>query len=94
MLKFSPNFEKNKFANAVTDDETWVQFYESQGKVRNKIWAMKSTQRPCIARTLGVQMEMYAVFFSTQGPATQIAVPKGRGVTGKFYRDKVRKKLK
>ena len=80
-------------ANAVTGDETWVQFYESQGKVRNKIWAMKSTQRPCIARTLGVQMEMYAIFFSTQGLAIQIAAPYGRGVTGKFNCDKVRKNL-
>ena len=37
---------------------------------------------------------MYAIFFSTQGPATQIAVLKGRGITGKFYREKVLKKLK
>ena len=40
-----------------------------------------------------VQKGMYAIFFSTQGPAIQIAVPKGRGVTGKFYRNKVLKNL-
>ena len=37
---------------------------------------------------------MYAVFFSTQGPVIQIAVTKGRGATGKFFRDKVPTKLK
>ena len=56
MLKLYPNFDKKKFANVVTGDETWVHFYEPQRKVRNKIWATKSTKRPCIARrTISVQ---------------------------------------
>ena len=95
MLKLYPNFDKKKFASVVTGDETWVHFYEPQRKVGNKIWATKSTKRPCIARrTISVQKVMYAVFFSTQRPAIQIDVPKGKCVTGKFYRDKVLKKLK
>ena len=36
---------------------------------------------------------MYVIFFSTQGPANQIAVPKGRGLTGKLDREKVLEKL-
>ena len=43
---------------------------------------------------MSVQKLMYAIFFSTQGPPIQIVVPMGRGVTGKFYRDKVLKKFK
>ena len=43
---------------------------------------------------MSVKKAMYDVFFSTQGPAIQSAVPQGKGVTGKFYRDKVLKKLK
>ena len=43
---------------------------------------------------MGVQKVMYVIFFSTQGPAIQIAVQKGRGVTGKFYPDEVLKKLR
>ena len=43
---------------------------------------------------MSVKKVMYAVFFSMQGTAIQIAVPKGKGVTGKFYRDKVLKPLK
>ena len=38
---------------------------------------------------MSVQKLMYAIFFSTQGPPMQIAAIKGRGVTGKIYRDKV-----
>ena len=43
---------------------------------------------------MSVQKVMYAIFFSTQGPPIQIAVPKDRGVTDKFFRDKVLKYLK
>ena len=95
MLKLYPNFDKKKFAYVVTGDETWVHFYEPQRKVRNKILALKNTKRLCIAkRTISVQRVTYVIFFSTQRSATQIAVSKGRGVTGKFYCDKVLKKLK
>ena len=95
MLKLYPNFDKKKIANIVIGDETWIHFYEPQRKVKNKIWATKATRRPCIARrTTSVKKVMYAVFFSMQGPEIKIAVPEGKGVTGKFYRDKVLKKLK
>ena len=43
---------------------------------------------------MSVQNLMHAIFFPTQGPPIQIAVPEGRGVTDKFYRDKVLKYLK
>ena len=42
---------------------------------------------------MSVKKLMYVIFFSTQGPPIQIAVPKSRGVTGKSYRDKVLKIL-
>ena len=90
MLKLYPNFDKKKFANIVTGDETWIHIFMSL-----KIWATKATKRPCIVRrTMSVGKVLYAIFFSTQGPAIQIAVPKGKGVTGKFYRDNVLKKLR
>ena len=94
MLKLNPSFDNKKFANIVAGDETWIHFYEPQREVKNKIWATKTTKRPSIARrTVSVKKVLYAVFFSTQGPAIQIAVPQGKGVTGKFYRDNVPKKF-
>ena len=74
--KISPNFDNNKFANVVTGVETWIEFYESRGKVRNKIWATISTKRSCTARRcMSVQKLMYVNFFSTHGPPIQIAMP-------------------
>ena len=64
ILKLYPNFDKRKIAYVVTDDETCVHFYEPRRKVKNKIWALKNTKRPCIAkRTMSVQKVMNAVFF-------------------------------
>ena len=34
------------------------------------------------------------LFFTNKGPAIQIPVPKGRTVTGKFYKNVVLRKLK
>ena len=60
-------------------------FINHREKLEIKIWATKSTKRPCTARrTMSVQKLMYAIFFSTQGPPIQIAVAKGRCVTGKW----------
>ena len=39
-------------------------------------------------------MVLYAIFFTNKGPAIQIPVPKGRTVTGKFYKNVVLRKLK
>ena len=36
--------------------------------------------------TMSVRKVMYAIFFTNQGPAIQIAVPKGKCVNAKFYK--------
>ena len=95
LLKMYPKYNNRLFANIVTGDETWVHFYEPKRKHENKIWATKHMKRPCIAkRTMSVRKVMYAIFFTNQGPAIQIAVPKGKSVNSKFYRGVVLKKLK
>ena len=56
MLKILPNFDEKKFAKVVTGNETWVHYFETVRKVRNKIWATNS-KRPVIAkRTLSAKM--------------------------------------
>ena len=37
---------------------------------------------------------MYVIFFTNQGPAIQIAVPKGKSVNARFYKGNVLHKLK
>jgi hypothetical protein len=41
-----------------------------------------------------VKKVIYVFFFTNQGPAIQIAVPKGESVNTKFYKGKVFQKLK
>ena len=94
LLKMYPKYNNRSFANFVTGDETWVHFYEPKRKHQNKIWATRNMKRPCIAkRTMSVRKVMYAIFFSNQGPAIQIAV-KGKSVNSKVYKGVVLKKLK
>ena len=70
-------------------------FFEPKRKIQNKIWATKACNRPCIAkRTISVKKVMYAIFFTNQGPAIRVAVPKGKTVNAKFYKTKVLAKLK
>lgn len=95
LLKMYPKFSKKSFTNLITGDETWVHYFEPKRKVSNKIWATKNARRPSIAkRTRTVKKVLYAMFFSSSGLAIQIAVPKGRTVTGRFYKNVVLKQLK
>ena len=69
-------------------------FFEPQRKIDNKIWATRNARRPVIAkRTNSVKKVMLAVFFDINGPIVQISVPRGRTVTGTFYKRKLLGKL-
>ena len=43
---------------------------------------------------MSIKKVMYVVFFTNQGPAIQIAVPKGKSVNARFCKGKVLHKLK
>ena len=78
----------------MTGDETWVHFFERQRKIDNKIWATRNARRPVIAkRTISVKKVMLAVFFDINGPVVQVSVPRGRTVTGTFYKHRILGKL-
>lgn len=95
LLKMYSNFDRRLLVDIVTGDETWVHFFEPQRKIDNKVWATKHGRRPVIAkRILSAKKVMMAVFFNINGPVLQVSVPKGRSVTGNFYKNKVLKKLR
>lgn len=95
LLKMYPEYDSRTFADIVTGDETWVHFFEPHRKISNKIWATKHARRPSIAkRTMSAKKIMYAIFFNNQGPVVQIPVPRGRTVTGAFYKQKILKSVK
>ena len=43
---------------------------------------------------MSIKKVMYVIFFTNQGPAIQIAVPKGNSVNARFYKGEVLHKLK
>ena len=43
---------------------------------------------------MSIKKVMYVIFFTNQGPAIQIAVPKCNSVNARFYKGKVLHKLK
>ena len=90
-----PKYSKKAFDNVVTGDETWVYNFEQRRKVANRIWATNNARRPSIVKRIRtVKKALYGIFFTNMGPAFQISVPKGRTVTGKFYKNVVLRKLK
>ena len=95
LLKQFPKYNNRSFTNSITGDETWVHFYKPKRKVQNRIWVTKRGIRPCIAKcTMSIKKVMYVIFCTNQGPAIQIAVPKGKSVNARFYKGKVLHKLK
>ncbi|XP_062593106.1 histone-lysine N-methyltransferase SETMAR-like [Saccostrea cucullata] len=95
LLKMFPNFNQRQFANIVTGDETGVHYFEPVRKVGNKLWLTKHGRRPVVAkRTMSIKNVLYCIFLSCDVLAVQIPVPKGKRVTGRYYRDVVLKKLK
>ena len=85
-----PKFSKRTFDNIVTGDENWMYYFEPKRKNANRIWATKMPD----AQVLPNEYEFCMLFFTNNGPAIHIPVPKGRTVTGKFYKNVVPRKMK
>ena len=69
--------------------------FEPKRKCSNRVWATKNAVRPIIAkRQCTVKKVLYVIFLDNKGPVMQLAVSKGRTVTGAFYKNVVLKKLK
>ncbi|XP_053373991.1 histone-lysine N-methyltransferase SETMAR-like [Mercenaria mercenaria] len=87
LLKLYPKFNQRTFSNFVTGDDTWVHYYQPVRKCSNTIWTTKQARRPSEAkRIISVKKVMYyAVFFNSRGKTVQVAIPRGRTVTGKVY---------
>ena len=43
---------------------------------------------------MSIKKVMYVIFFTNQGPAIQIAIPKGKSINARFYKGNVLHKLK
>ena len=77
LLQMFPKYDKKKFANFVTGDETWVHYFEPVRKISNKIWATKHSKHQIFAnRSLSAKKVLYVIFFSGEGVAIKVPVKK------------------
>ena len=93
LLKLYPEYDRKRFAELITGDETLVHYFEPRRKCLNSIWASKHSRRPVIAKRLAtVRKSLYCIFFSIKGPAIQVVVPRRKNDTAKYYRKAVLQK--
>ena len=86
LLKRFPRYDQIIFMSVVVGDESWIHYFEPHRKIRNRVWLIKNARMPCIASAKKV---MYAIFFTTKGPAIQVLLPKGKSINARFYKKKV-----
>ena len=95
LLKTYKGCYRRVISNLLTGDGTWVHMFEPQRRADNKQWNRKDKKRPCIAkRTISSKKMLYAIFFNSSGPVSQVPCPSGHTVTGRFYKNSVRRKWK
>ena len=94
LLKRFPRYDQKLFMNVVTYDESWMHYFEPHRKISNRVWLTKNARRPCIAKRItSVKKVMYAIFFTPNGLAIQVSIPKGKSMNTRFYRNKVLRKF-
>ena len=93
LLKIVPKYDEKTLANVITEDETWVQYFEPFRKVSIKIWATKNSRRPVIAKCMLSAKKAFFLYaiFSGKGIAIQVPVKKSKSLTGKYYKHVVLK---
>ena len=95
LLKMYPKYSKKAFDNKVTSDETWVYYFEQKKEGCQPNMGHQQCQTPKYCQTNTNSKEGFVChFFTNKGQGFQIPVPKGRTVTGKFYKNVVLRKLK
>ena len=82
--------DDRRLFEVVTVDETWIPFFEPEGKENNKVWIGENGTRPQIARrSKSVKSIMYAFVFDARGMAARVPVPEHKTVTGKVYAEQI-----
>ena len=95
MLQMFQTCDKKQFANVVTGDENLVYYFEPVRKFSNKIWALKHSRHPIIAkRSLSARKIWYAIFFFGEGVAIKCRWKMAKKISVKHYKDIVQEKPK
>ena len=88
LLQIYDGCDGKRLCEIVAGDETWISFFEPEGKENNKVWIGENWARPQIARR-SVKRVLYALFFDVRGIVARIPVPEHKTVTGISYAEHV-----
>ena len=90
LLQIYYGCDDKRLCEIVTGDETWISFFEPEGKENNKVWILENEARPQIARrSRSVKRVLYTLFFDARGIEARIPVPEHKTVTGIYYAEQV-----
>ena len=95
LLKRFLRYDQKLFMNVVIYDESWMHFFEPHRKINNRVWLTKMQEGLVLPKGLPVLKKkvMYAIFFTPNGLAIQVSIPKGTSMNTRFYRNKVLRKF-
>ena len=94
LLKRFSRYDQKLFMNEETYDESWMHYFEPHRKISNQVWLSKMQEGHCIAKRItSVKKVMYAIFFTPNGLAIEVSIPKGKSMNTRFYRNKVLRKF-
>ena len=90
LLQIYDGCDDKRLCEIVTGDETWISFFEPEGKENNKVLIGENGAKPQIARRpRSVKCVLYALFFDARGIVARIPVPEHKTVTGIYYAEQV-----
>ena len=76
LLQIYDGCDDKRLCEIETGDETWISFFEPEGKENNKVWNGENGARPQNARrSRSVKCVLYALFFDARGIVARIPVP-------------------
>ena len=64
-----------------------------QNLISNRVWLTKMQEGLVLPKGLPVKKVMYAIFFTPNGQAIQVSMPKGKSMKTMFYKIKVHRKF-
>ena len=90
LLQIYDGCDGKRLCEIVAGDETWISFFEPEGKENNKVWSRENWAKPQIARrSRSVKRVLYALFFDVRGIVARIPVPEHKTVTDIYYAELV-----
>ncbi len=88
-LKMWKNFGQTWINKVITEDETYVYYYEPKSRSESKIWVFDDESPPhVVKRDRTIRKVLYAVFFGTSGLVKAIKLEGQKSVTANWYTTK------